>query len=114
MSEEAGELLKELVDEAPSYVTSQSDSSGQSSATLSDAPGAISLSNGGTPMSSTKLKYKLIFYTHLGLFRISETASLTLFISAVFLLIIKYTGSFTFIPLISLMISQNMVRFLHE
>ncbi|CAA2967500.1 Suppressor of G2 allele of skp1 [Olea europaea subsp. europaea] len=61
IAEEAGELLKQLVDEAPSYVTSGSDSSGQSSATPSDATGAISLSNGGTPMSSTKLKYKHIF-----------------------------------------------------
>ncbi|CAA3029936.1 Suppressor of G2 allele of skp1 [Olea europaea subsp. europaea] len=62
IAEEAGELLKQLVDEAPSYVTSGSDSSGQSSATPSDAPGAISLSNGGTPMSSTKLKYKHEYY----------------------------------------------------
>lgn len=64
-SEEAGEVLKQSVDEGPSNGTSRSELLGQGSVTLSDAPGAISLSNEGAAVSSTKLKYKLIFYTNM-------------------------------------------------
>ncbi|CAA2964037.1 Suppressor of G2 allele of skp1 [Olea europaea subsp. europaea] len=62
IAEEAGEVLKQSVDEGPSNVTSRSELLGQGSVTLSDASGAISLSNEGAAVSSTKLKYKHEYY----------------------------------------------------
>ncbi|KAL2556167.1 Protein SGT1-like protein B [Forsythia ovata] len=62
IAEEAGEMLKQLVDEAPSSVTPGSESMGQGSVTPIDAPTAIGLSNRGTALSSCKLKYKHEYY----------------------------------------------------
>lgn len=60
IAEEAGEVLKQSVDKGPFNVTPRSELLGQGSVTLSDAPGANSLSNAA--VSSTKLKYKHEYY----------------------------------------------------